>query len=721
MSCCNDILALCRRALAWTVLAGTLASPAWAQTRAALLVGVADYPASSGAKPLPGTANDVELMRTILLRTGFRSEDITVLADKQPGAAAPTRDNILGALRRMAAGAKPGDYYYLHFSGHGSQQPEDPKARARRPEPDGLNEIFLPIDIGKWDGARATVVNAIVNRELDEILDQFLARGAFVWAVFDACHSASLMRGGPDDEVTLREVDPQALGIPALAMDQAAAGAVTTRGQPDAPMGALSERNATPGKSGGFVAFYAAQTTESAPEMAMPGNLVAGHPDKKRHGVLTYTLAEALATNPQASYRQVSQFILSRYSSQYISNKPTPIFTGTHLDAPVFGRTLASPVRQWQITRTGGKLGIPAGRLAQLSDGAVLAVMGNPAAPTDQALGQLRIVSAGLFASQLAAAADADDRTIAEDKIPEGAYARLVRPAIDLQLRVAQPTFSARTAEMARRKVEAAVQAVRKDPPAGSRIEWLPVGRPAEIRLHEEDDQLWLLPASGALMKSGPSKTLSIKLDRSDAEFATLLSDSLARIAKAVNLIRVAEQMPGGGGVASVDVKVELLPQAAGAPAKALTSVGARLRGGDKVGFTITNRSRTPVDVTILYIDSQYGIEPIFPGGAENNRIEPGAVLRAGPGGIEPITLGDDTTGTERLLVIVSSTVAQGERIDYTYLAQPRLDTTRSRGASSNLLDLFNEAAFGVTTRSAARTRDEQTAMQVYTWEVRKR
>jgi hypothetical protein len=189
------------------------------------------------------------------------------------------------------------------------------------------------------------------------------------------------------------------------------------------------------------------------------------------------------------------------------------------------------------------------------------------------------------------------------------------------------------------------------------------------------------------------------------------------RIGKALNLIRIAEQMPRDGATAQVEVRVSQLAVGTSVE-RPLAATGGQLHGGDKLGFTITNRGRGPVDVTILYVDSQYGIEALFPSGGENNRIEPGAVLRAGPGGLDPIELNESTTGTERLLVIVSSAAAQGERIDYAYLAQPRIERTRGASTTSLFEEMLDEGAFGTSTRGAARQRSEQAVMHVFTWVV---
>lgn len=694
---------LCAAGLALAMCAG-----ADAQQRYAVLVGVSEYPKSTSAVPLPGARNDVRLMRQVLARAGFRADDIVVLADGVEGAAMPTRQNILRTLERLAEAAKPGDFFYFHFSGHGSQQPAASHAAVRRTEPDGLHEVFLPIDIGRWDGSRSTVTNAIVNYELDTILERFLDRGAFVWAVFDACHSASLMRG----EQVQRQVSPSALGIPDKALAEAAASAAT-RGPVAAPSGSLATRNSSSGQ-GGYVVFYAAQTTETAAEMLMPLDLPAGSPLKKRHGVMTYTLAEALSTMPAASYRQLSQFILSRYSTQYISARPTPLFTGDRLDAPVFGNTVHDSVRQWQVAREGDRLRIPAGTLAQVGAGTLLAVLPGPFAPVEQAIGHAEVSEAGLFAAELRPVA-AGGRTLAVEDVKNGMYARLVRPAISLDLRVAKPTFAGVSAS-ARRVVEHVVANLRERPPPGARIEWQAPRQAAEVRLHAESGRLWLLPASGVLVKTGDHATASIPVGESADVLARQLGASLSVIAKAVNIIRVAEKLPAIPALEKVSVRLEVAVP--GTAPREITEIRPRFQDGDAIGFTVANGSQTAIDVTMLYVASDSSITPIFPARGESNRIERGAVLRTGPA--SGIAISDATVGTEHLVVIIVAASPQSERADYTYLAQAGLGAVRSQTRAPSLLTAWlEEAAFARTDVAPTRgSRPPDAVMQIYTFDV---
>ena len=140
----------------------------------AVLVGVSDYPTlPAGVQRTPGARNDVELLRATLRQRGFASDRIQVLADGVRDAERPTRANILRALDELVESSEPGDLVYLHFAGHGSMEP------GSRPR-EGASPIFLPIDIGRWDGGVGRVDNAITQLDLRERVDRIADRGAFV-------------------------------------------------------------------------------------------------------------------------------------------------------------------------------------------------------------------------------------------------------------------------------------------------------------------------------------------------------------------------------------------------------------------------------------------------------------------------------------------------------------------------------------------------------------
>lgn len=54
----------------------------------------------------------------LLTRMGYKPENIKLLADKEGSDGQPTKANILGAVTVFSEGLRPGDYLWLHFSGH---------------------------------------------------------------------------------------------------------------------------------------------------------------------------------------------------------------------------------------------------------------------------------------------------------------------------------------------------------------------------------------------------------------------------------------------------------------------------------------------------------------------------------------------------------------------------------------------------------------------------
>ncbi len=285
-----------------------------------------------------------------------------------------------------------------------------------------------------------------------------------------------------------------------------------------------------------------------------------------------------------------------------------------------------------------------------------------------------------------------------------------------MRLRVAQPTVAG--GQVLPQVSEFVRNAQRDDT---QRFDWARAGEPADVRLHIEDEQLWLLPATGSLRKSGVHKTPSIALAHAPEKFTALLRDSLQRIGKAISLLRVAEQLPDTSA-SDLQVTVSRLPDGSNRAVKPLSASSIEtLPDGAKVGFSISNKSRMPFDITLLYVDSAFGITPLFPGAGEDNRIMPGSVLRAGDAGLAPIAINAETLGVERLLLIATAVQPQSERSDFSYLAQPRLERARgTEGQHSILQELLEQAAFDASPRGAGQSRHAPAFLRVFAWEVTK-
>ena len=110
----------------FTIALCLTALPALARENYALLIGANQYPALEERWWLKGPANDVQLVATYLTTEApvpFAADHVTVLSDGVAGAKAPTLGAIRGAFATLTAEVQPGDFVYLHFSGHGTQAP----------------------------------------------------------------------------------------------------------------------------------------------------------------------------------------------------------------------------------------------------------------------------------------------------------------------------------------------------------------------------------------------------------------------------------------------------------------------------------------------------------------------------------------------------------------------------------------------------------------------
>src|SRR5262249_43957042 len=120
--------------------------------RHALLVGASYYPSMPARDQLPGCANDVLLFRRLLVEHfAFPRANVVILSEREGARRGPDRRppraNIERELRRLAEKVKPGNQVVLLLSGHGAQQPEG--ENPADPEPDGLDELYIPRDVGR--------------------------------------------------------------------------------------------------------------------------------------------------------------------------------------------------------------------------------------------------------------------------------------------------------------------------------------------------------------------------------------------------------------------------------------------------------------------------------------------------------------------------------------------------------------------------------------------
>ncbi|MCC6418852.1 MAG: caspase family protein [Gemmataceae bacterium] len=676
--------------------------------RHALLVGCTTYPGLAKRFQLQGPANDVVLMRQVLMtRFGFPDAAIVTLSEAAGADRRPTRANIKREFERLARVAGKGDQVVILMAGHGSQQPD----QAPYDEPDGLDEIFLPADCGAWDGGQGAVKNSIVDDELEGWCKAITDRGASLWVVVDSCHSGTVLRGG--DEVA-REIPPDEL-IPRAALDRArreAADRQRTRGAGQVP---------APKQPPRLVGIYAAQPHEPTVERTMPPDGTG----KRRYGLLTYTLCQVLtqATSP-VTYRELAQRIHAQYV-HWGRTGPTPLIEGTDLDREVLGtKTWPGRSRFALVGDAENGWKVNAGALHGLTEGSILAVY-PPAgkAGAGKPVGHVRITRTGPLDADVAPCAHAG--VAAPKHLP--ADGRCEPVYLDFGVHRMKVAFEhGKSPSEPLQRLEQQARKLAKDPGAvftvvddAGRAGWV---------VQEEGGKLYLLPGEVA-RRAGPRQEASPARFALDGDTpAAKLRDALERIHRAQGLLALgaapAEEV--ARGEAAVDVEAVMLKLRGKADPRgepvAWKDRGVQLAAGDHVAWRLTNRSRFAVDVSLLFIDSGHGIYAVFPrpGTTADNRLLPGQTFRTGA-----VRVNAKTTGLEHMLVIAVR--ADGPPVDFTCLAQPTLERAEqaaTRGAARQTLAsplgrLFQNALYA---RGATRGLDAEAidnhALRLLSWRV---
>jgi hypothetical protein len=149
----------------------------------ALLIAVSDYRGTAGLESLNGPTNDIELMRKLLIyRFHVSKANVKLLIN---GNAKHT--SIETAFADLAKAVKPGDFVYIHYSGHGSTA-ADPQ------EQSGEDQTWVSY------GARSSKTMGkdnmdVLDKEIALWLKPLYEKTDEVVFVSDSCHSATVAKG----------------------------------------------------------------------------------------------------------------------------------------------------------------------------------------------------------------------------------------------------------------------------------------------------------------------------------------------------------------------------------------------------------------------------------------------------------------------------------------------------------------------------------------------
>jgi hypothetical protein len=711
------------------LLLGGWAAGAEAPKDYALLVGVTRYEQLEG-HDLRGPINDTHLMAKLLEdHFGFAKEGIHMLTEGAGANRLPTRKNIEAELRHIAEVVQPGDRVVIFLAGHGSLQPQ--AVDARFPQPDGFDRIFLPRDVGKWDGGVQAVPNAIRGDELGAWLRPIPEKKASLWLILDACHSGQGVRA-PSGETT-RQIDPEEKGgleIPHAAMVEGQKRAAERlRGQEEKSRG-IPEIRPLPGLEGVTV-LYACQSTETTIEAKLPA--VAA--DSKPYGLLTFTLAEVL-TRAEAPLTHLE--LVQRIQGEYVNlgrQSPTPLVEGKDRNREVLG-VKEHPRRSLiRLTKDDDGLKITAGAVHGLTEGSTLAVFPPAGKKSDKPLGYVRIIELDTLTAQVEPCKFAG-RDAVKDLPGDG---RCEVAAIDygnMKLTVAiDPLDNLGKPVPAEQRQRLAQHLAAMNAAKDSMLSLIDDATRADWLVRMQSEKLYLVPRGGPAMGKDDLPPLFGPY-ADDEKLVPLLTEKLGRAARATNLTKLATSSPGlltatdeSAGPTGVKLKSEIRRRKnksdrVGEPVE-LPNPGLRVYDDDWYWFIIHNPNPYPVDVTLLYVDSGFGISCLFPEPGEVSRVVAGKSSK--PVGIH---VRSRTSGVENWVLIAMKSQQEEQPADFTALEQDTLekaqDIDRKRaGPDNGSLDsplgrLLKHSLYGKGTRAVDRGDLDESGMALLSWRVSK-
>lgn len=237
--------------------------------RKAVCIGI-NYAGQSN--PLHGCVDDAQNVYKFLMENHrYAHSNIIVLTDDNPSPRSrPTQKNILNAMRWLVNGANAHDALFLHYSGHGGRTRD-----LDGDEPDGWDDVIFPLDY--------QTTGIITDDVLHDTLVKPLPAGCRLTAVFDSCHSGSILD---------------------LNYEFHSNGRLKT--SPVAP--AFHQAKSSPAD---VVCFSGCQDTQTSADTVENGVAV---------GAMSYAYLKVLKRNPQISYidllRGVREILKKKYSQK---------------------------------------------------------------------------------------------------------------------------------------------------------------------------------------------------------------------------------------------------------------------------------------------------------------------------------------------------------------------------------------------------------------------
>ncbi|MGZ6555374.1 MAG: caspase family protein [Actinomycetota bacterium] len=137
----------------------------------ALLIGLNDY--AGGTRDNVGSRQDAQGLRSALLKLGWRSDHIMLIADR-----AGTAAHIIAGIRWLASNTDSSSTVVFYYAGHENWT---------RTTSDGDNE---PRDVEIWAADNRLIIDGTLGREMNRV------RAAHMWIAFATCRAAGFSDAG---------------------------------------------------------------------------------------------------------------------------------------------------------------------------------------------------------------------------------------------------------------------------------------------------------------------------------------------------------------------------------------------------------------------------------------------------------------------------------------------------------------------------------------------
>ena len=587
----------------------------------ALLVGIGAYGGSPGVvgrrqwSRLRGPKNDVRRLAILLGKRGFR---VSTLLDE-----AATKAGIAKAFNRIFLKALPvrsdpenGPVVLFHFSGHGQQITDD-----NGDEPDGYDESLVPFD----NRGQADSTRNIRDDTLERWLTQLQRRTTNIVFSLDSCHSGTAVRGlqAPAYRGTTVRWQAPAARKPGAKM----------RGgeRRDGPSGFLTRG---PSRKPGYVLLSAVNASQLAQEYQDPDT-------GEDVGLFSYFLVKVLSS-AQASLTYGQLINRLRVAISRHTKSQTPQLEGDR-DKLVFSGTWKSADRAFSASFDAAKgvLKVQAGTLHALSEGGRLVLVSDRRSPDQVSLTATisRLALTSSTAEPSAKSAVAWRRQCAKGCRVRQVGIRLRDAALAICAGASLPVKVTRTLKKA-----FGASNVSLGSHHGCSISILRCGERACADRENDPAVLAILDAGGGTVPIpvGSRRPMVDRIKVADSQTPRLLVQAIRVWHARHHLQMLGDQsLPRG-----LDVKLLLRSETATSAGQVL-----RVRVGSRVAFSVENRSRSAVYISLFELSSDGSISLIAPRAG----IPPEAISAGKRWTIGTFRMGDPI-GTQQYLLVGTST-----------------------------------------------------------------